>query len=109
LLFSKGKDVCLLETGGIVLGVLEGHPFEQETVTLAPGDVIVIYSDGVTEAMDSAETEFGEDRLGEIISSHLDDSASDLIDRIFTSVKNHAGDHPQSDDMTMVVVKRIAD
>ena len=74
-----------------------------------PGDVLVVYSDGVTEAMDAAETEFGEEKLTEIVNSHLDDSAAELIDRIFGDVKKHAGDHPQYDDMTMVVVKRAAD
>lgn len=109
LLFSGGKDPVLLKTGGVVLGVIEGYPFEQETVVLAPGDVLVIYSDGVTEAMDSAETEFGEETLQEIVNSHLDDPASELIDRILSNVKKHTGDHPQSDDMTMVVVKRTSD
>lgn len=109
LWFSGGKDPVLLKTGGVVLGVIQGYAFEQETVGLAPGDVVVIYSDGVTEAMDSAEAEFGEEQLKEIVSSHLDDPASELIDRIFGSVKKHAGDHPQSDDMTMVVVKRTSD
>jgi sigma-B regulation protein RsbU (phosphoserine phosphatase) len=106
LLFSGGEEPILLKTGGVVLGVIEDRPFEQETVSLAPGDVLVIYSDGVTEAMDGAEVEFGEERLNELISSHLDDSASALIGRVFTAVKEHAGDYPQSDDMTMVVVKR---
>ena len=105
-LFSGGKKPFLMETGGVVLGVVEDYSFEQETVALAPGDVLVIYSDGVTEAMDSAETEFGEEKLMEIAGSHLDEPASALIERIFEAVGKHAGDHPQSDDMTMVVVKR---
>jgi sigma-B regulation protein RsbU (phosphoserine phosphatase) len=109
LLFSGGGEPILLKTGGVVLGVIEDREFEQETVSLSPGDVLVIYSDGVTEAMDGAEIEFGEERLNELIESHLDDSAPALISRVFEAVNEHAGDYPQSDDMTMVVVKRTAD
>ncbi len=109
LLFSAGVPPRLLETGGVVLGVIKEYRFEQETVRLSPGDVLVIYSDGITEAMDSTEIEFGESRLNEIITTHLDDPAEDLIGRVFEAVKAHAGGHPQSDDMTMVVIKRAAD
>ncbi len=109
LLFSRGEEPVPLKTGGVVLGVIEDRAFEQETVELAPGDVLVIYSDGVTEAMDAAEVEFGEEKLNDLIGSHLEDSASTLIGRIFDAVKKHAGDYPQSDDMTMIVVKRAAE
>ena len=54
---SKGK------TGGIVLGIMEQFPFEEETISLKPGDVIVIYSDGVAEAMNAQDEQFGEERL----------------------------------------------
>lgn len=105
-LVSEDEKRLSLETGGVVLGVMENYAFEQECVALREGDVLVIYSDGVTEAMDKDENDFGEERLLELIASHRDVSASALIERIFDKVKEFTGDHPQSDDMTMVVVKR---
>jgi sigma-B regulation protein RsbU (phosphoserine phosphatase) len=109
ILLSGDGNPARLETGGVVLGVVENYSFEQETVALRPGDVLVIYSDGVTEAMDRDENEFGEDRFYELVASHRSDPADALIGRTFDAVNDHTGDHPQSDDMTMVVVKRTMD
>jgi serine phosphatase RsbU (regulator of sigma subunit) len=109
ILLSGDKDPVRLETGGVVLGVMEDFVFEEETVSLREGDVLVIYSDGVTEAMDRDEVEFGEDKFYDLVASHRDDPASALIGRTFEAVNKHTGDHPQSDDMTMVVVKRTTD
>lgn len=108
ILLSKHKAPVRLQTGGVVLGVVENYKFEQEKVAFEPGDLLVIYSDGITEAMNSDETEFGEERLNELIASYRNDSAAALIERTFDTVKEHTGDYPQSDDMTMVVVRRTA-
>jgi sigma-B regulation protein RsbU (phosphoserine phosphatase) len=109
ILLSEGKEPVRLETGGVVLGVMENYTFDQETVSLRAGDLLVIYSDGVTEAMDLNEGEFGEDKFYRMVEAHRDEPASALIEIIFDAVNEHTGDHPQSDDMTMVVVKRTMD
>jgi sigma-B regulation protein RsbU (phosphoserine phosphatase) len=106
-LFSEGKDPVRLETGGVVLGILEDYPFEQGSVDLEPGALLVVFSDGISEAIDSDEVEFGEERIAELAESHRDDSAVELIERIIEAVGDHAGAHSQADDMTMVVVRRL--
>ena len=73
---------------------------------MQPGDTLVIYSDGVTEAMNAKEEEFGETRLQELILSHRQLTAQELIDEIVTAVRKHADGTPQSDDITLLVVKR---
>jgi sigma-B regulation protein RsbU (phosphoserine phosphatase) len=105
--YSSGKEVARLRTGGIVLSIMEEFPFQEETLQLAPGDCIVMYSDGITEAFNPDLTQFGEARLAEVISSCLSSSASDIIDAIIMAVRAHAGSAPQADDMTIVVIKRL--
>ncbi len=96
-----------LKTGGLVLSIMEDFPFEEETVDLGRGDLLVIYSDGITEATNTSEVQFGEERLANVIREHREESASGLVECIIKEVKAHAGGMAQADDMTLVVVKRI--
>ena len=66
----------------------------------------MIFSDGITEAVDADDNEFGEDRLTELVMEHTQDTSAQLIDRTIEAVRKHAGVYPQADDMTMVVVRR---
>ena len=79
--------------------------FETGEVTLKPGDRIVMYTDGITEAMDTKEEEFGEERLQNTIQKWPDLSAQDLMDKIGSEVKHYSEGAPQADDITMVVLK----
>jgi len=106
-LFSGGDALHRLKSGGIMLGAFEDFSFEEETVSLKPGDLLVISSDGISEAMNSDLEQFGEERLQAIIKNHRSASPKEIIDNIITAVKLHAGSHPQSDDMTLIVVKRV--
>ena len=106
MLFARGGDIRRLETGGIVLSILEEFPYEEESATLTPGDTLVIYSDGITEAINPNQELFGEERLLATIRSHRDATANEMIDHIVATVKAHAGPTPQADDMTLVVIKR---
>jgi sigma-B regulation protein RsbU (phosphoserine phosphatase) len=105
-LMSHDREQRQLTTTGIVLGALESFSFQEEVIPFKAGDLLVIYSDGITEAMDDKDEEFGEERLAELISSHSADSADSLTDAIFESVRGHAGDSLQTDDMTLLVIKR---
>jgi sigma-B regulation protein RsbU (phosphoserine phosphatase) len=105
-LFSGTDALRRLKSGGIMLGAFEDFSFDEETVPLKPGDLLVISSDGISEAMNSDLELFGEERLQAIIASHRSDSPNEIIDNIIAAVKVHAGSHPQSDDMTLIVVKR---
>jgi sigma-B regulation protein RsbU (phosphoserine phosphatase) len=108
LVFSLKNNVTKLEKGGIPLGMLEGFAFEEDAVMLQPADVVVACSDGITEAMNENDEQFGCDRLVKMVQEHLHFSSIELIECILTAVKNHTGNCPQSDDMTIVVAKRTA-
>lgn len=105
-LLSADGRAQRLRTGGVVLSILEDFPYEEETVSLGPGDILVIYSDGITEAANSSEVQFGEERLSKVIQEHRGETASGLIECIIREAKAFAGGMPQADDMTVVVVKR---
>lgn len=97
-----------LKTGGIMLGLLPQRTFAEETITLAPGEVLVIYSDGITEAVNVLDEQFGEERLLAVLQAHWNASASELVERLLAAVQQHAGTAPQADDMTVLLVRRIA-
>jgi serine phosphatase RsbU (regulator of sigma subunit) len=106
-LFSGNGAPRRLGTGGLVLSIMEDFPYEEEQVHLSPGDVVVIYSDGITEAVDLSQAQFGESRIESVVSSRRSLSASGIIDSIVSAVREHAGNAPQADDMTIVVIKRV--
>ena len=102
----KGKEPVFLEKAGIALSFIENFSYEEDIITFIPDDTLVIYSDGITEAMNGSEEEFGEKRLVSIAENHIESSAEELMEKIITSVKQHAGNQPQSDDITLVIIKR---
>ncbi|MBM3321179.1 MAG: SpoIIE family protein phosphatase [Candidatus Eisenbacteria bacterium] len=111
--FFRGEEGPLrLAKGGMMLGALEDSAYEGDTIPLAPGDLFVAYSDGITEAMDASGDEigeeFGETRLLDFLRAHRNDSAEALIEALVAAVRAHAGVRPQSDDMTILVIRRIA-
>lgn len=95
-----------LITGGVMLGMLEDFPFQDDAVTMHPGDIMAIVSDGVTEAMNASQEQFGDARLQEVIFSHRNESADAVTESIVEAVKAHAVGAAQSDDITVVVLKR---
>jgi sigma-B regulation protein RsbU (phosphoserine phosphatase) len=94
-----------LDVGGPVCGLFETAPYEQTDVTLEPGDAIVVYSDGVTDAVDPAEQEFGETRLLQSIQQAADGSAQALVDAVIDAVNRHAAGAAQSDDVTIMAIR----
>jgi serine phosphatase RsbU (regulator of sigma subunit) len=103
---GNGKPVPL-DQGGIVLGILEGAEYGDATLPIAPGDLIVVYSDGITDASDRNGEPFGVERLVRLVNEHVNESAPKLLERILDTVRTHAGDEPQLDDMTLTVVRRL--
>ena len=106
-LFSPGKEPKRLSEGGIVAGIIPEYIYEEETTELAPDDVFILFSDGVTEAMNFSDQEFGEERLENSIRKNLHLPAEEIIKEIFKDVEVFTKGAPQSDDITMVIVKRI--
>jgi len=97
----------LLETGGPVVGLLEFAPYEQETVQLDPGDIIVVFSDGVSEALDAEGEEFGDERLQQVVRESQHEPAATLVDRLISAVREFTRGAPQSDDITAMVVRYL--
>ncbi|MBI4536005.1 MAG: SpoIIE family protein phosphatase [Ignavibacteriae bacterium] len=108
ILITCNGNVRRLDKGGIALGMLDEFPFDEETVQLQPGDVLVLYSDGISEAMNPMQEQFTDARLERLLGENLNSPAAALIDTIVDAVKSHAGTAPQMDDMTLVVVKRTS-
>jgi phosphoserine phosphatase RsbU/P len=106
MLFGAGGSMKRLEEGGVVLSILEQYPYEQSMVSIAPGDTLVVYSDGVTEASNSGGEQFGEERLARVIRENLSASAGELVERIIAAVRVHAAGADQSDDITLLVLQR---
>jgi sigma-B regulation protein RsbU (phosphoserine phosphatase) len=98
-------QIDLLTTGGPIIGAFHNCSYEQETVELQSGDVLVAYTDGLTEAVNSNGKEFGEQGLRSIIigSTHL--PAGEMIEKIIESVHEWCGEVPPHDDLTLVVMK----
>lgn len=96
-----------IDADGMLLGVLEDVHFDQDRVNLNTGDILVLYTDGVTEAANSAGEQFGEDRLYRIVQQNSGMTAQGLLDEIYRHVYQHSGDVAQYDDITMVVMKVI--
>ena len=92
----------------LVLGIMPGISYRQDVVTLEPGDIAVLYTDGVTEAMNLADEQFGESRLRAIFADRQPKSARAVSDAIFEAVHAFSGNAPQSDDITCLVVVREA-
>jgi sigma-B regulation protein RsbU (phosphoserine phosphatase) len=98
-------DVTLLTKGGPIIGAFNNCVYEQETIQMESGDLLVAYTDGVTEARNADDQEFGEANLQEIIDSSAHVPANELSERIVESVREWCGDVPPHDDLTLVVMR----
>ena len=104
-LFRSGMEEPIeLATGGIFLGGYE-LPYKTEEIELRKNDVLIFYSDGVTEAFNGKEEEYGERRLIKVAFDHVEQSAQCILSEIEKDVKKHVGKAQQSDDFTCAVVK----
>jgi serine phosphatase RsbU (regulator of sigma subunit) len=96
-----------LETGGPVVGLLEFAPYTQATEQLDPGDVVVLFSDGVSEAFNTAGEDFGEGRLLDVTQRALDASSHQLLEKIIAAVRAFSKGAAQSDDITVMVIRYL--
>ena len=101
---SIGPAVKLLSVGGPIIGAFANQRYEQDTVLLKSGDVLIVYTDGVTEALNAAGIEFGEERLRSIITSTKPFSAREAAERVITNVLEWQESTSQHDDITLVVL-----
>jgi len=102
----KGQSVVSrLTAGGPVLGLLPNASFQQESVRLAPGDVLLLFSDGVSEAMNAVDEEFGEERLQQLLTLNAHEPAQVLVERVLTEMHAFTCQVPWHDDLTLMVLK----
>ena len=78
---------------------------QEETIALAPGDLYVFFTDGISEAMDARDDCFGEGRLGRLVEAHAHLRSDELRERVLREISAFVGDAPQHDDMTMILLK----
>ena len=121
LVVRRDGAVEWISSGGLILGMFGDQKYEQQEITLEPGDVLVLYTDGITEAglplvLTDAETEerrdddedqlFGEERLAAVVVAARERSALGIREAVLGAVTEHLAGEPQGDDITLVVVKR---
>jgi len=104
-LLVSASGIRRLETGGVVLGLFDHAHFDEETLRLEPGDLIVLFSDGVTEAMNSESEEFTDDRLIACANAHRGAPPQQVLDALLADVHAFCAGEPQSDDVTAVLVR----
>lgn len=102
----KENNLTRLTEGGLLLGCFDFVEHAQAVKKIEPGELLVIFSDGISEAMNEKEEEFGEEKLIEILNSNLDLTARELVNKIVSEVKLHSRTAEQSDDITVMVLKR---
>ena len=106
LLSADGTVTELPLTKGVALGIAPDVVYSQEMVNLGPGDTVVLFTDGVTEAMNADNQQFGMSRLKEVFDDRPPKSAMAANEAVFENVRKFAGDAPQSDDITCLTLRR---
>jgi sigma-B regulation protein RsbU (phosphoserine phosphatase) len=106
MVISNDGSVRLLDVGGAVVGLLDGLEYEEATVQLEPGDLLVAYTDGLTEPEKDGE-DFGEQRLMEFVRAHRDEPLTVLAAKTLQVVKTWIGEQEQPDDMTIVLARQL--
>jgi serine phosphatase RsbU (regulator of sigma subunit) len=105
LLFKQNGEARRLNDGGPVLGLLADAQFHQSCVRFESGDTLVLYSDGIVEAANPNDEQFGEDRLQDLVGECLRQSPAEIRGRILDEVNRFTGNAELSDDRTLVVVR----
>jgi sigma-B regulation protein RsbU (phosphoserine phosphatase) len=103
---ENGHTVDTLGKTGIPLGMFENFTWRSDSVTFEEGAVLLLYSDGLTEAHNADEELFGDDRLLALVETHKDLPVQQIHYRIIESVQAFVGDTPQFDDITLMMVQR---
>ena len=107
LLHDNGMTEELPVSENVIVGALKGIVFKENTLQLEHGDTLVMFTDGVTEALNPAKKEFGTSRLDQILRSMGGKSCQQIVESVRAGIADHVGEAEQSDDITMLVVKRL--
>jgi sigma-B regulation protein RsbU (phosphoserine phosphatase) len=93
---------------GIPLGIFSESQYDHSEESLSVNDVVILFSDGITECMNEDEEEFGEDRLKQVLAANSEKSAHDISEVIVRTLDEFREEAPSSDDITLIVLKRLA-
>jgi sigma-B regulation protein RsbU (phosphoserine phosphatase) len=105
LIINSEGEIKQLKEGGFCLGLFENSEYNQEENQIKPGNILVMYTDGLTEAQNSKEEEFGESRVIEVVRENYKLKAAEIIDKILESVKRFSSSAQFMDDLTLVIIK----
>lgn len=105
ILLRRDGTVERLQLGGIVIGFIQNFEYRQEELDFNPGDILLLYTDGITEAMNAEEEEFGEERLIKILKENKDKNVYEIRKNIIQSVQRFSLRKAQDDDMTLLICK----
>ncbi len=101
--------VTMLEAGGLPLGLMAGGGYRCESAMMEPGDLLCLYSDGITEAAAPNDEEFGLERLGALLREEREAPLAKIVQRIDRDVREFSAGQPQGDDQTLVLLRRHAE
>lgn len=102
---ATGEVEAIVDRHGPVVGIMPGEDYGESTLTMAPGDVILVFTDGVTEAMDIDDNLYGDERLLEVMASAPDCNAQTVVNAVNASVEEFASGAEQADDITMIAAR----
>ena len=105
VLLRPGHERRFLERGGLILGIQEGAEFEEERVSLLPGDLVVLYSDGMEDQHNPAAEHYGRTRLTRSLGRHLQQSPQAIVDAVFQDLDLFADGRETFDDQTLIVMR----
>lgn len=107
LMVRAGGGFETLGGGGVILGILPQATYEESRSKMETGDILVLFSDGVTEAVNPKDEDFGEERLAALVASLRDRPAAEIVEAIDAAVTEFTQGAPAADDITVVVVRRV--
>jgi len=108
LIHSDGRTELLSVVPNFVVGALDGMSYKGGEMTLGKDETLVLYTDGVTEAVNTALEEYGEDRMNALLSNYAASSCRETIDGLLRNVRDFAGEAEQSDDITILALRRMS-
>jgi sigma-B regulation protein RsbU (phosphoserine phosphatase) len=108
VLMSANGSIRELPATGLPVGLFDGMAYEESTLPMEPEDILVVFSDGITECMDRTEEQFGREKIVETLAAHRGETAAQVSSALLNAVNAFSAGTPQSDDQTLLVVRRNA-
>ena len=106
LVVRKNGDSEFLEASGVMIGAFDFSDWQLDETKFDPGDVLFVFTDGVSEANDSKDNQYGEERIKDIIIKNRTDQPEVIARKLFDDIMVFVEDEPRADDITMLIIKR---